>query len=668
MGWPSWSSIGNGLKRGLNVAAMIPGPQQAFLAPAAMGVNAVSAANNIRTGDWGGVGGDAMSMVGVNSTGKAGSIPGLGRIPKLGGITDAIKNNPGLAIGIGSSIAGALAPKGNDSSRARDALAGQMQRQGQEIYDIQNPLRQQLAQRIAQQMASGPPQQAQFNPFRPGTPENPIQAANGFYGQTNKPTTFQTSEYGQPEQVNITPMGPPNNGGMASQNFGGQAIASAGQTSGQVMGSSPANANQRFGNMGSGRLSSNARYGNPGQGLPNTTSMSRPNNMPMAMQPGGMTKEQVMGNGGSFSGINQNPPPYQPPPPPNGGGIAGGGKNPTPGPELVLPPPPPPLPPPNGVEIADGIDFGNPISPDLAAQIGFTGGGGPDQNNLQSLIGDSQIGGLGADKQIQRDQYEQGPTGLISTGGGTGQIGSPTAGSGGQGGALGTRDDNPYLQDNGQPWTAWTENDTYVDPNNPQGVEPSQGPGNSGSLSTSPPGVPGTLDPSLGSNLQNVANQGLNNTPDYDSLFSSLGNNAIGLINENNAARGAFGGSANRNQLSEGLGRLGLNIAQTQGNLRQQALQGGNMVNNSIYDQNQNIFNTNQNVNQQNWQRGQQQNQAAQNFINNTGQGQYGQAGGLYNQGAGPSQWEQMFSATGQLGGDIYNNRQRNKKQPQPQG
>jgi hypothetical protein len=196
-----------------------------------MGVNAVSAANNIRTGDWGGVGGDAMSMVGVNSTGKAGSIPGLGRIPKLGGITDAIKNNPGLAIGIGSSIAGALAPKGNDSSRARDALAGQMQRQGQEIYDIQNPLRQQLAQRIAQQMASGPPQQAQFNPFRPGTPENPIQAANGFYGQTNKPTTFQTSEYGQPEQVNITPMGPPNNGGMASQNFGGQASPSLGSQS-----------------------------------------------------------------------------------------------------------------------------------------------------------------------------------------------------------------------------------------------------------------------------------------------------------------------------------------------------------------------------------------------------------------------------------------------------
>ena len=597
MGWPSWSSIGNGLKSGLNVAAMIPGPQQAFLAPAAMGVNAVSAANNIRTGDWGGVGGDAMSMVGVNSTGKAGSIPGLGRIPKLGGITDAIKNNPGLAIGIGSSIAGALAPKGNDSSRARDALAGQMQRQGQEIYDIQNPLRQQLAQRIAQQMASGPPQQAQFNPFRPGTPENPIQAANGFYGQTNKPTTFQTSEYGQPEQVNITPMGPPNNGGMASQNFGGQASPSLGSQS---------------------------------------------------MPTGGQGNAQAMG-------ISQ-------------------GKNPTEYPGLVLPPPPPsqplppPLPPPNGGGIADGIDFGNPISPDLAAQIGFTGGGGPDQNNLQTLIGDSQIGGLGADKQIQRDQYEQGPTGLISTGGGTGQIGSPTAGSGGQGGALGTRDDNPYLQDNGQPWTAWTENDTYVDPNNPQGVEPSQGPGNSGSLSTSPPGVPGTLDPSLGSNLQNVANQGLNNTPDYDSLFSSLGNNAIGLINENNAARGAFGGSANRNQLSEGLGRLGLNIAQTQGNLRQQALQGGNMVNNSIYDQNQNIFNTNQNVNQQNWQRGQQQNQAAQNFINNTGQGQYGQAGGLYNQGAGPSQWEQMFSATGQLGGDIYNNRQRNKKQPQPQG
>jgi len=597
MGWPSWSSIGNGLKSGLNVAAMIPGPQQAFLAPAAMGVNAVSAANNIRTGDWGGVGGDAMSMVGVNSTGKAGSIPGLGRIPKLGGITDAIKNNPGLAIGIGSSIAGALAPKGNDSSRARDALAGQMQRQGQEIYDIQNPLRQQLAQRIAQQMASGPPQQAQFNPFRPGTPENPIQAANGFYGQTNKPTTFQTSEYGQPEQVNITPMGPPNNGGMASQNFGGQASPSLGSQS---------------------------------------------------MPTGGQGNAQAMG-------ISQ-------------------GKNPTEYPGLVLPPPPPsqplppPLPPPNGGGIADGIDFGNPISPDLAAQIGFTGGGGPDQNNLQTLIGDSQIGGLGADKQIQRDQYEQGPTGLISTGGGTGQIGSPTAGSGGQGGALGTRDDNPYLQDNGQPWTAWTENDTYVDPNNPQGVEPSQGPGNSGSLSTSPPGVPGTLDPSLGSNLQNVANQGLTNTPDYDSLFSSLGNNAIGLINENNAARGAFGGSANRNQLSEGLGRLGLNIAQTQGNLRQQALQGGNMVNNSIYDQNQNIFNTNQNVNQQNWQRGQQQNQAAQNFINNTGQGQYGQAGGLYNQGAGPSQWEQMFSATGQLGGDIYNNRQRNKKQPQPQG
>ena len=171
--------------------------------------------------------------------------------------------------------------------------------------------------------------------------------------------------------------------------------------------------------------------------------------------------------------------------------------------------------------------------------------------------------------------------------------------------------------------------DPYVDPGDP-GVDPSVDPG------VDPGGYPqGTLDPALGRSLQDVALQGLQNTPDYDALYNQLGTRAMGLINQSAAARGAFGGSANRGQLSEGLGRLGLNIAQLQGNLRNQALQGGTNVNQNIFGVNRDIYGMNQMTRQQAW----------QNAMNAAGQP------------TSPSPWSNFFSATGNLGGQIYNTR-----------
>ena len=145
----------------------------------------------------------------------------------------------------------------------------------------------------------------------------------------------------------------------------------------------------------------------------------------------------------------------------------------------------------------------------------------------------------------------------------------------------------------------------------------------------------GTLDPALGRSLQDVALQGRQNTPDYDALYNQLGTRAMGLINQSAAARGAFGGSAYRGQLSEGLGRLGLNIAQLQGNLRNQALQGGTNVNQNIFGVNRDIYGMNQMTRQQAW----------QNAMNAAGQP------------TSPSPWSNFFSATGNLGGQIYNTR-----------
>jgi hypothetical protein len=143
----------------------------------------------------------------------------------------------------------------------------------------------------------------------------------------------------------------------------------------------------------------------------------------------------------------------------------------------------------------------------------------------------------------------------------------------------------------------------------------------------------GTLDPALGRSLQDVALQGLQNTPDYDAMRQGMATRAIGQINENAAARGAFGGSANRGNLAEGLGRLDMNVAQLQGNLRNQALQGGIGVNQNIFGVNRDIYGMNQMANQQAW----------QNAMNAAGQP------------TSPSPWQNFFSATGNLGGQIYN-------------
>ena len=75
---------------------------------------------------------------------------------------------------------------------------------------------------------------------------------------------------------------------------------------------------------------------------------------------------------------------------------------------------------------------------------------------------------------------------------------------------------------------------------------------------------------------QNAAMQGLN-TPSASQLFGLQSGDVIGGINENAAARGAFGGSANQTDLVRGLGNLNLQSQLTAQGLQNQAQ--GNALN-----------------------------------------------------------------------------------------
>jgi len=454
------------LRSALNIAALIPGPQQAVLAPAAIAANVGNGVNNARKGNdpttdiFNTVG----SAVNYNNTRGGGGPDFSSSGTSKGGIPipDFMSDNNKLAGGGGFKLPGlpGLGGGGGDGKKgssslekllglnmAIQGLGGLFQDgedpRGKKFYDdtirrileegdgsdneILSSLRDTLGlQRKALEEAlkgiSKPTNR--FTPFaRKGSPENPIQAANGFRGTTTQPTTFQTSENGQPEYVDIQP---------------------GGQTKGQ--------------------------YFDQNQGVQTN------NGLNSALGLLGIEDTTSEGTG----------------------------------------------------SITDQIDYSNPVSPDLAAQLTYTGPGGPDQDSLQALIGDSQIGGVGQDKI---DGVTPGGTpadyGLVDVYG-TNERGEPTAGSGGQGGALGTRDQLP-------------------DGSTPNPILP-------------PPGDTGTGDQGGDSDVRDI-------DPAFDFLkfAESLGlqdldqfglENAQGRlasdINQSSAARGAFGGSANQRQLSEG--------------------------------------------------------------------------------------------------------------------
>ena len=81
-------------------------------------------------------------------------------------------------------------------------------------------------------------------------------------------------------------------------------------------------------------------------------------------------------------------------------------------------------------------------------------------------------------------------------------------------------------------------------------------------------GVGGGLNPAI----QQSALAGLQGVPSIDQLRGRLGEFVTSDVNENAAARGAFGGSGNQSRLGEGLGRLNLDLINTQQNLQNQAL------------------------------------------------------------------------------------------------
>ena len=95
------------------------------------------------------------------------------------------------------------------------------------------------------------------------------------------------------------------------------------------------------------------------------------------------------------------------------------------------------------------------------------------------------------------------------------------------------------------------------------------------------------------------ASNNLSNVPSASDLFGLQSGDVIGAINENAAARGAFGGSVNQSDLVRGLGDLNLQSQLTAQNLRNQAI--GNVLGTQgrSFGQAANTFGINQGAQQQ---------------------------------------------------------------------
>ena len=669
----------------LDVASMIPWPGQPFVRAGSALVHGGQAVHAAKEGDWqkalghgvgagvqgklahsgftgGGASGipippwmDEAGEVGGSGSGLGSILGGVGGV--LGGIGGWAKDNPGLAIGIGSALGGLLSPQGAGAKESDELKVELMKRA---LHNLDNP-------RV-------------FNPY--------IKAARGAITgpQYLPPTPALVGEAG-PEF--ITPLrgagdqrAAANILGMPAMRGGGIIPALPKGYEGWVNGPHIATLGEngseavfpldKLQTAAGGAISGldNLRGGlrdaivnsidDPNRQGSNSfvPSMLKAYDEIPKLQAGGITKGQYKQQKGIGGGM---PPPVALGPPQGGGG-------PMP-PQGGMPPPVAPGPPQGGYD--GGMNFGQ-------------SGSGPPQGGMPPpvALGPPQGGSpvpMPPPPPMDR-VFPGGPAPVVGQPGGPTKeqvMGRGAAPSQGEGRVVTLPDGTQQFQMN-PPSNLYNDPDydkTYTnrnvqyldDPNlggtgdipqntSSSGVDAYGDPDQGAEITYGNPDVgdvdpdvnpdvnpdvgnseypAGTLDPSLGRSLQDVALQGLQNTPDYDALYDQLGNRAMGLINESAAARGAFGGSANRGQLSEGLGRLGLNIAQLQGNLRNQALQGGTNVNQNVFGINRDIYGMNQMGRQQAW----------QNAMNAAGQP------------TSPSPWQNFFSATGNLGGQIYNTR-----------
>ena len=103
----------------------------------------------------------------------------------------------------------------------------------------------------------------------------------------------------------------------------------------------------------------------------------------------------------------------------------------------------------------------------------------------------------------------------------------------------------------------------------------------------------GGLDPRLNNQLSKSAYNSLLGIPDFNTLRGNLSEQLISDVNESSAARGAFGGSVNQNQIIRGLGGLNMSIADLQSMLQSRALGGASDVSGNLYGQASNTYGMN---------------------------------------------------------------------------
>ena len=232
-------------------------------------------------------------------------------------------------------------------------------------------------------------------------------------------------------------------------------------------------------------------------------------------------------------------------------------------------------------------------SPDLPASAGnFAGGYEPPQD----------YGGVTGNKDI----YE-GPAG---------QMTSPDLpGSGNRGGPGGYDPGyDPYPQ-TGYPPSGNASDTGGILTGEPSGYNPTD-PQNGGGMYTGPdlppgftgniPGIEGfnpnlseygyfggNTTPGLNRGIEDVAMKGLYSGTEFGGVQDELASQIMARVNENAAARGAFGGSANRNSLTRGLGSLGLDIMNTANANRSRAIADARGVSGDLYGQAANTYGLN---------------------------------------------------------------------------
>ena len=149
--------------------------------------------------------------------------------------------------------------------------------------------------------------------------------------------------------------------------------------------------------------------------------------------------------------------------------------------------------------------------------------------------------------------------------------------------------------DNTDPLPGDPRNDGTIPP--PGSGQPGSRPLNEGIATPTQTAIdPAVFDPGnslFNQQIQDVAAGGLSGVQDFQGLFDDLGSRAINLINSQSAGRGAFGGNANQDNIVEGLGRLGIDIADLERRNRSGAIQDALGTSGNLFSQGLNTFGAN---------------------------------------------------------------------------